>query len=240
MTTTNPSEPIVGVVDDPCRCLPPAPPEVAVFLETMRAARANRTPAPVPDPELVERYNDWMVERRLLDHGELCRYLAANAALPPADDRRVVFIGDSITEGWALHEPGLFDTWINRGIAGQTAPQILARWRADALALTPRAIHIMAGVNDIAGNTGPTTLAWIEDNIRNMSELARANGIQIVLGSLTPAARFGWRQEIECRAHISNLNAWLEAYAASTNAIHVDYFAALSDGVGGMRAELSG
>jgi lysophospholipase L1-like esterase len=231
--------PLVGVVDDPSACVPPAPEDVASFLAAMRTALADRSPPPVPTPELMERFNAWVMERRRLDYADLCRYAAANASLPAPDDKRVVFIGDSITEAWPLYGPKAFAAWINRGISGQTTPQILGRFRADALALAPRAIHLMAGVNDIAGNTGPTTLEWIEGNIRSMSELARASGIQIILGSLTPAARFAWRPDIECRDHVASVNAWMQGYAGDVGATYVDYFTALSDGVGGLRAEFT-
>jgi lysophospholipase L1-like esterase len=240
MTSVPPSEPLVGVVDDPSSCLPPPPADVAAFLAAMRAASRDHTPAPpAPTPELIERFGDWMRERRLLDFGDLARYAVANADLPPADAERVVFIGDSITEGWTPHAPELFQTWINRGISGQTTPQMLARFRADALDLAPRVIHILAGINDIAGNTGPTTLAWIQGNIQSMCELARAAGARVILGAVTPAARFAWRPQIECREPIAALNAWLERYAADTGAIHVDYHRALRDAAGGMPTALS-
>src|SRR5579871_3889216 len=114
MTEPQQAAPRVGVVDDPASCLPPAPPEVAAFLAAMRAAREDRTAPPAPpSPELIEQFNAWTRDRRLLDFGDLCRYAAANAGLPPADGDRVVFIGDSITEGWTLHAPGLFETCIN-------------------------------------------------------------------------------------------------------------------------------
>ena len=239
MTTTQTYEPRVGVVDDPCQCVPPAPADVAAFLGALRASRGDRTKVPVPSPELLEAFNTWLAERRRLDFADLCRYAAANAALPPADGARVVFIGDSITEGWGLYEPETFAAWINRGISGQTTPQMLGRFRADALALKPSVIHLLGGANDIAGNTGPTTLAWIQDNVRSMCELARTAGVQMILGSLTPAAAFAWRPEIESKAPIAAHNAWLMAYAAEVGAIYVDYFSPLSDGAGGMPPELS-
>ena len=127
------------------------------------------------------------------DWPNICRYRTENAALPaprPGDPPRVVFMGDSITQGWKDKRPAFFgaDGYVDRGISGQTTPQMLARFEQDVIALHPRVVHIMAATNDVAGNTGPTTLADIEANFRAMATLARANHIAVVLAS-TPARR---------------------------------------------------
>jgi len=151
-----------------------------------------------------------------------------------------VFFGDSITELWISADPGFFTQGrLNRGISGQTTAQMLGRFRHDVVALRPRAVHIMAGTNDLSGNTGPTTLAWIQANIRSMVDLARAHRIAVILAAVPPAARFNWRPAIRPVAQIEAMNAWLRDYAASEKLVFVDYGAVLGDGAGGMKAELS-
>src|SRR5207248_2313748 len=121
-----------------------------------------------------------------------------NARLGPATDRRVVFFGDSITELWGPADPKLFsDDTVNRGISGQTTAQMLGRFQQDVIALHPRVVHILAGTNDIAGNTGPTTLPWIQANIRSMVELAKAHRIVVVLAAVLPATHYNWRPSIQ-------------------------------------------
>jgi len=176
------------------------------------------------------------------DWPNLCRYRADNAtvAARPQHDRAVVFMGDSITRGWDLeHSPALGTGMINRGISGQTTPQMLARFMADVVALHPRAVHIMAGTNDLAGNTGPETEQDVKNNIVAMATLARANHIRVILASIPPARAFPWRPEVKPLAELHALNAWLRDYAKRTGAIYVDYGPALAAPDGGMRAEFS-
>jgi lysophospholipase L1-like esterase len=170
----------------------------------------------------------------------LCRYRAANESLLASGvSSRIVFIGDSITENWALADPQFFAGGIvNRGISGQTTPQMLVRFRADVIALKPQVVHIMAGTNDIAGNTGPTTSQDVKNNIVSMVELARANGIRVVLASIPPAAEFNWRPQLKPVPQIDALNSWLREYATQNRLQYIDYHTALVGSSGELRAEL--
>ncbi len=167
------------------------------------------------------------------DWPSLARYRDADAALPPParNEKRVVFMGDSITEGWSsffnIEFPG--KPYINRGISGQTTPQMLVRFRQDVIALRPAAVVILAGVNDIAGNTGPSTLEMIESNLMSMVDLARANRIAVVLCSVLPANRFPWRPELVPAQEIVQLNSWMRAYAAQRGLAWVDFYSAMTD-----------
>ena len=177
------------------------------------------------------------------DWPALARYQAANAELPaPApNERRVVFMGNSITEAWAplfaKQFPG--KPYIGRGISGQTTPQMLVRFRQDVVALKPAVVVILGGTNDIAGNTGPSTLEMIEDNLASMSEIARANGIRVVLASVLPVADYPWKRGLEPAEKIVALNAWIRDYAARTGAVYADFHSAMSDEHHGMKADLA-
>jgi len=167
----------------------------------------------------------------------LGRYAADNAKLI-ASGRKVdiVFMGDSITEGWQSKHPAFFTPGrICRGISGQTTPQMVLRMMADVIALKPRLIHIMAGTNDIAGNTGKMTVPQSCDNLRMMTELAQANGIKVLLASVPPADHFPWRQGLETVQPIRAINAWLADYARRARATYVDYTGALATGEGAMK-----
>jgi lysophospholipase L1-like esterase/pimeloyl-ACP methyl ester carboxylesterase len=167
----------------------------------------------------------------------LCRYKSANAAL--TDSPRVVFIGDSITEGWLRGDPDLFvDGVIGRGISAQTSPQMLVRFRQDVVALGPQVVHIMAGTNDIAGNTGPATVRDYQNNMLAMIDLARANGIAVVLAGIPPSRQLYWRGELDPRGLIRELNDWLDATAREQGLVYVDYGTVLADPDGGLRADL--
>jgi lysophospholipase L1-like esterase len=170
----------------------------------------------------------------------LARYRGANAALPPAapGEQRVVFFGNSITEGWAKFFPVMFPSrpYVGRGISGQTTAQMLLRFRQDVIALHPAAVVILAGTNDIAGNTGPATLEEIESNLASMAELARANGIRVLLSSVTPVFDYPWKPGLEPAPKIVALNAWLQQYAAAHGAVYVDYHTPLADERQGMKA----
>jgi lysophospholipase L1-like esterase len=214
-------EPVIGVYADPCLGVPVQP---------TAAHQASADP-----------YGSWMGEWRSLDWGQLCRYRGENAALPPASPARVVFLGDSITEGWKEAEPDFFGSdQLDRGISGQTTPQMLVRFRADVIELHPAIVHIMAGTNDIAGNTGRTSLAIIQGNIASMAEQARAHGVRVILASVPPVAQFPWSPALRPAATIVAMNEWLRAYAARERFVYVDYHAVLSDGQGGFKAALSG
>lgn len=168
----------------------------------------------------------------------LCRYRDENAAIQRSGVRpQVVFLGDSITEFWRQAQPDMFgDKVVDRGISGQTTPQILLRFYADVVALHPRAVHIMAGTNDIAGNTGPTSDDQIFDNIRAMLDIAAANHIKVVLASITPAAA---GDAAHPASRILALNARLRQLARERGAIFVDYHTPMSDERGGIRPALA-
>ena len=182
-------------------------------------------------------------EARLDDWASLSRYRAANDSLPPPapGENRVVYIGDSITESWSGYFPALFPgrPYIGRGISGQTTPQILVRFRQDVVALKPTVVVILAGTNDIAGNTGLSSLAMIEDNIASMAEIARANGIRVVLSSVLPAYEYPWKRGLHPAPKISALNSWIRRYSEEAGAVYLDFHTAMVDSRGGLRAELT-
>ncbi len=158
-----------------------------------------------------------------------------------AGENRVVYIGDSITESWAPYFPALFPSkpYIGRGISGQTTPQILLRFRQDVVSLRPNVVVILAGTNDIAGNTGPSSVAMIADNLRSMAEIARANGIRVVLSSVLPVHDYPWKRGLNPAPTISALNSWIRSYAEETGAVYLDYHSAMVDSRGGLRAPLT-
>lgn len=166
------------------------------------------------------------------------RYAGANASLTTAP--AVVFMGNSITEGWGRNRPEFFaeNNFACRGISGQVSAQMLCRFRADAINLRPKAVVILAGTNDIAGNNGPIENEHIAENIVSMAELALAAGIRPILCSVLPAAKYPWRPEIESVPEkIADLNARLQRYAAERGLTWVDYYSAMDAGDGSMRSE---
>jgi lysophospholipase L1-like esterase len=186
------------------------------------------------------------------DYGNLARYAAANAALaaPKAGEKRVVFFGDSITDGWSNPANGGFfpgKPYVNRGIGGQATSQMLVRFRADVLALRPSVVVVLAGTNDVAGNAGRTTPEAIEANLADMAELARVHGMRVVLASLLPVSdekkdakgapiqRSADRPPETLRA----LNRWLAEYARANGHVYLDYASALADARGMLRPELT-
>jgi len=192
------------------------------------------------------------LQSRLNDWPSLARYRDTNAQLPPPakDEARVVFLGDSLTDSWDNPGSGGFfpgKPYINRGISSQTTPQMLIRFRPDVIALKPSVVVILAGTNDIAGVTGPTTLPAIEDNLRSMAELARANDIRVVLASLLPTNDYqqdkNGRQIIHSRNRppdqIRALNEWIKAYAMEHDHTYLDYYSAMADEKGSLQHELT-
>jgi lysophospholipase L1-like esterase len=153
----------------------------------------------------------------------------------------VVFLGDSITDSWGRHYGQFFPgkPYVNRGISGQTTPQMLLRFQQDVLALHPAVVVILGGINDIAGNTGPETLETIQNNFRSMVALARAAHVRVVLSSVLPASFLPWQPGVEPRAEVRLLNQWLEHYAAQQNAVFLNYYPALVNADGGLREELA-
>lgn len=181
-------------------------------------------------------------KKLLVDFADLARFHSADARLrPPSEGTdRVVFIGDSITEGWNLRKSFPKKAYINRGISGQTSSQILLRFRQDVINLHPAAVVILAGTNDLAENTGPATLSQIEGNLESMAQLGRANRIAVVLCSVLPSVRYWWHPQVRDPAgRIRTLNHWLGTYAAAHHFVYVNYYAAMKDAAGGLKHDLS-
>jgi lysophospholipase L1-like esterase len=200
---------------------------------------AQQTPvAPALTQQQIEQ-----MQQKLLDWPNLARYRDENAKLPPpaAEEQRVVFMGDSITDGWGRQTGTFFPgkPYVNRGISGQTTPQMLDRFQQDVLHLHPTVVVILAGINDIAGNTGPESLDVIEDNFRSMVALAQSAHVRVVLSSVLPASYFPWRPGLTPAAEVKELNAWLEGFAAEQHAVFLNYYPALVNKDGGMRPELA-
>lgn len=175
------------------------------------------------------------------DWANLARYRADNARIgvPTPGQQRVVFMGNSITEGWAPHFATMFPDkpYVGRGISGQTTPQMLLRFRQDVVALAPAVVVILAGTNDIAGNTGPSSLEMIADNIASMVEIAQANSIRVVLSSVLPVFDYAWKPGLAPAPKIVALNAWLAQYARTHDAVYVDYHTPMADERMGLKRE---
>jgi lysophospholipase L1-like esterase len=191
-------------------------------------------------------------DKILHDWPNLARYAEANATVvaPAKFELRVVFMGDSITDAWVSPEYGGFfpgKGYIDRGISGQTTPQMLIRFRPDVIALQPKAVVILAGTNDIAGNTGPMTLGQIESNLASMAELAKVNKIRVVLASVLPVSNYGHDRQgnpVDMRINrppekILELNGWIKSYAQHNGYIYLDYFSAMVDPQGMLQKDLS-
>jgi lysophospholipase L1-like esterase len=190
-------------------------------------------------------------DARLSDWPALGRYREANRTLAPpaASEQRVVFMGDSITDLWQQPRFGGFfpgKPYVDRGISAQTTPQMLLRFRRDVIDLRPKAVVILAGTNDIAGNTGPMTDEDIQNNLASMSELAHAHNIKVVLSSVTPVSAYHTavprgvpQTTLRPMARIQALNNWMKTYAAAHGDVYLDYFSAMTDQTGVMRTELT-
>ena len=180
-------------------------------------------------------------EQLMTDFGYLARFHDADAKLgPPAPgENRVVFMGDSITEGWHLDQSFPGKPYINRGISGQTTPQMLVRFRQDVIDLQPKVVVILAGTNDVAENTGPISPEQTEGDIASMAQLARANGIRVVLCSILPSVEFWWHRGMEPAPKIAALNEWLKKYADQHHYVYVDFYDQMKDPQGGLPSNLS-
>jgi lysophospholipase L1-like esterase len=181
------------------------------------------------------------------DYGQLARYRKANAELKPPStgENRVVFFGDSITDTWDLGEYFPGKPYINRGIGGQTTPQMLVRFRQDVISLQPKVVVILAGTNDIAGNTGPMRLEDIEADLTSLAQLARVNGIKVIYSSILPVHNYTDKSKDffaqRSPEKILTLNSWLKNYcaAASNGCVYLDYFSAMVDEKGLMKKDLA-
>ena len=205
------------------------------FLLSSGAGLAKKSPPPGSD------FGEWFRGWWTHDYGMLGYYADDNAALiaskAPVD---IVFMGDSITEGWFDKRPAFFKKGrVDRGISGQTTTQMVLRMMSDVVALHPRAVHLMGGANDVAGNAGPMTPQMTEDNFRAMIDIAQRHGIKVIVGSVPPAAKFPWSPQVETVNSIAALNVRLKRLAARTGATWVDYNPVLNDGHGGMKPGLA-
>ena len=208
-----------------------------------------QTPSPTPLDANAEKQRADRLQARYNDYANYARYREANAKLaPPAkDEKRVVFMGDSITDSWKLAEYFPNQPFVNRGISGQTTSQMLLRFRADVIDLKPKAVVILAGTNDISGNTGPMTLEAIEGNLASMVDLAHANGINVVVASVLPVSDYNTNKEGKPivrtvqrpPAQILALNQWLKNFAAERKLVYLDYFSATVDDKGFLKPELA-
>lgn len=184
--------------------------------------------------ENIEKETDW---------ANINYYKEANRELlkQPNHERKVVFMGDSITENWGELKPDFFskDNFINRGISSQTSSQMLIRFRSDAIDLQPSLIIILAGTNDIAGNTGPTTVQMVADNIISMSELAISNNIKSIISSILPVYNYNWSPVAEPIEKIIRLNQILKEYSVDNNLMYLDYYASMVDERPGLKKEFS-
>lgn len=208
-----------------------------------------QTPTPTPLDANAEKQRADRLQARFNDFANYARYAEANSKLAPPtkDEKRVVFMGDSITDSWKLNEYFPNQPFVNRGISGQTTPQMLLRFRPDVINLKPKVVVILAGTNDISGNTGPMTLEAIEGNLASMVELAHANGINVVLASVLPVSDYNKdkndKQIIRTvqrpPAQILALNVWIKNFCAERKLVYLDYFTATVDDKGFLKAEIA-
>jgi len=216
----------------------------AIFLVALAAAQQPPSIPTTGYPGL-DRYRASRIAIFTDDFGELGRYRDANAALAPpaASENRVVFFGDSITDMWKLADYFSGKPYINRGIGGQTTPQMLVRFRQDVIDLRPNVVVILAGTNDIAGNTGPMRNEDIEANLASMAELSRAHGIRVVLSSVLPVHNYTEQSKElfaeRSPARILELNSWLKDYSSKNKIVYLDYFSAVVDDKGLLKKELA-
>jgi len=220
-------------------------------LECAKQSQTTPSPADCADlPALSAKLES--ARTQLRDWPSLARYQEANAALPAPSkkEERVVFMGDSITDFWNKPQSGGFfpgKPYVDRGISGQTTPQMLLRFRPDVIALEPKVVVILAGTNDIAGNTGPMTVSQIEDNLASMAELAHAHNIGVVLASVLPVSNYGHDRQgnpVDVRVRrppekILELNSWINKHASDNRYVYLDYFSAMVDANGLLNKALS-
>lgn len=213
----------------------------AAFIFTAFAAKAQQTTTTNMTPDEAKKWQDPEYSFHN-DWPNLRKYQDENSKLPPPapGENRIVFMGNSITEFWKANDPTYFTTYINRGISGQTTPQMLVRFREDVINLKPALVVILAGINDIAQNTGPIKLEDTFGNLVSMIEIARAEHIKVVISSVLPANHFPWRPAIIPTEKVIALNKMLKDYADANKIVYLDYYSAMVDDQKGLPSTLSG
>jgi len=220
---------------------------ILILLALSAFAQQSSQPPSIPSTGFagLDQYRASRIAVFTDDYGQLARYREANAKLSPAGagENRVVFFGDSITDIWKLEDSFPGKPYVNRGIGGQTTPQMLVRFRPDVIDLHPKVVVILAGTNDIAGNTGPMRNEDIEANYESFTELARANGIRVVYSSILPVHNYTDRAKDffaqRPQKRILELNNWLKDYCAKNKIVYLDYFSALVDEQGMLKKDLA-
>jgi lysophospholipase L1-like esterase len=208
---------------------------------------AQQTPPSIPSTGFagLDQYRASRIAMFTDDYGQLSRYRAANESLgaPKPGENRVVFFGDSITDIWKLEDYFPGKPYVNRGIGGQTTPQMLVRFRQDVIDLQPKVVVILAGTNDIAGNTGPMRNEDIEANFASFAELARVHGIKVVYSSILPVHNYTEKSKDffaqRPQTRILQLNDWLKKYCAENHMVYLDYFSVLVDDKGMLKKDLA-
>lgn len=220
-----------------------------LLILTCAVSTFAQTPTPTPDALTLEKQRADRLQARYNDFANLARYAKANSEVKPPEkgENRVVFLGDSITDSWKLNEYFPNQPYINRGISGQTTPQMLLRMQPDVVAHKPKVMLLLAGTNDISANTGPVTNEFIEGNIRSIVEIAHANGINVVLSSILPVSDYNKNAKGEIinrttqrpPARILELNKWIKDYCDQKGLVYLDYFSATVDDKGFLKAEIA-
>lgn len=213
----------------------------AALIFTAFAAKAQQTTTTNMTPDDTKKWQDPEYSFHN-DWPNLRKYQDENSKLPPPapGENRIIFMGNSITEFWKVNDPTYFTAYINRGISGQTTPQMLVRFREDVINLKPAVVVILAGINDIAQNTGPIKLEDTFGNLVSMIELARAEHIKVVISSVLPANHFPWRPAIIPTEKVIALNKMLKDYADANKIVYLDYYTAMVDDQKGLPSTLSG
>ena len=236
-STSAPSASPVGPVQAAARTPAPNAPRPAMMDSEGKPIAAD--PILLAPTESLNQTEVKRLQSLLGDYGQFGRYRAANAKLAAGEPGRVVFYGDSITDAWgnganaATFFPG--KPYIDRGISGQTTPQMLIRFQQDVVALKPAVVVVLAGTNDIAGNTGIETIQMIEDNFKSMANIADANGIKVVLASILPVDDYAWRRGLQPAAKVREVNAWMKEFCAAHHYVYLDYYTALATPEGAMK-----
>ena len=222
---------------------------ILLMLLTCAVSAFAQTPTPTPDALMLEKQRADRLQARYNDFANLARYAKANSEVPPIakGENRVVFLGDSITDGWKLAEYFPNQPYINRGISGQTTSQMLLRMQPDVVAHKPKVLVFFAGTNDISANTGPVTNEFIQGNVRSIVEIAHANGINVVLASIMPVSDYNKNAKGEPiirtvqrpPARILELNKWIKNYCEEKGLVYLDYFSATVDDKGFLKAEIA-